>query len=307
MKTKNRRRERRRYAINRVLIMALCVLICAPLISAQSTPAGPTEDTLFFAGIRNTPGAEGLNAGQLNQVLESLREKTGWQSLHFNKAGILVCPAPDVFNGGSEAARRLLGGAIFGDKAYYLEAHNRSAAVSFARLEKGIDYVSHRTGAKITAHSLQIDFADFHQLQGHGPAIKAFDLGLVTLHELAHGVWQLRDAERAENEPGECETYVNQIRRELQLPERKTYVAKVHAGRLNVKNGTRLIAVLRFTRFVKKEEPAEQIDQADRIEHARQTKQVKQEKFFLQWEAEEVGPIIYGSRVGKPSITAAFQ
>lgn len=246
------------------------------------------EATRFRAGLRNAPGNERLNAGHLNQVLQSLRERTGWQALDFDEEGFLVCPQPNVFSGGSGAARRLLGEALFGAKAYDLEAHNRSQAVSFARLAPGTNYESSRTGVKISGYLVQIDFADFYELRGDGPALKAFDIGLVILHELAHGVWQLRDAARAEEEPGECETFINRIRRELQLPERRNYRAHVRLGRLNVKGGT-LIAELHFVSAVEKQG------------------QAKQKRFLLQWEVETVGAITIFDRAAKAGMTAAFR
>lgn len=240
--------------------------------------ATPAEAARFRAGVRNAPGKERLNAGQLNRVLLSLREKTGWQSLKFDEEGFLVCPAPQVFSGGSEAARRLLSAAIFGDAAYDLEVHNGSLAVTFARLAKGTDYEYYRTGAKISTRPVQIDFDDFHQLRGDEPARKAFDLGLVILHELAHGVWQLRDAASGDEEPGECETFINQIRRELHLPERQHYSASTRPG---THDRPQLIAELQFAHALKKQEPAEL------------AKQAKQKRFRLQWEVETVGTITY--------------
>lgn len=229
----------------------------------------------FRAGVRNTAGKKRLDASHLNRVLLSLREKTGWQSLKFDEEGFLVCPDPQAFSGGSEAARRLLGAAILGDAVYDLEVHNGSLAVTFARLAKGIDHEDLCTGAKISTYPVQIDFADFYQLRGDGPALKAFDLGLVILHELAHGVWQLRDAASGDEEPGECETFINQIRRELHLPERQHYSA---SARLGTANRPQLIAELHFTRALEKQG---------------QARQSKQKRFRLQWEAETVGTITY--------------
>lgn len=183
----------------------------------------------FCPGVRNVPGKRQLNTDQLNRVVESLREKTGWQSLRFDEDGFLVCPQPHVFSGGSQSARNLLSAAISGDRAYELEAHSFSLDVRFGRLVRGTDYLDDRTASKITGFPLQIDFADFYKLKGHDKAIKAFDLGIVILHELGHGVWQLRDTTFGKEEPGECENLINQVRRELTLPERRSYHAGIHA------------------------------------------------------------------------------
>lgn len=246
-------------------------------------------NTRFRAGLRNAPEQERLSVKQLQQVLQSLRDKTGWQGLFFDEESFLVCPEPAVFSGGSAAARRLLWAALNSKEAYDLEAHQHSRVVTFARLAPAIDFESRRTGAKIIAYPLQIDFADFQSLRGDGPALKAFDIGLVVLHELGHAVWHLRDALHAEDEPGECETYINLIRRELQLPERQNYLARVRPGTLNITAGTRLIAELFFARASGK--PG----------------QGKQDRFLLQWEAEMVGATTNLNWQAKPGFTASFR
>lgn len=243
----------------------------------------------FRAGVRNAPGKEQLSGKQLQQVLQSLRDKTGWQGLVFDEETFLVCPDPAAFTGGSAAARRLLWAALNSLEAYDLESHHHSRAVTFARLAPATDFESRRTGAKISAYPLQIDFADFQQLRGNGPAVKAFDIGLVVLHELGHAVWHLRDAAHAEDEPGECESYINLIRRELQLPERQNYIARVRPGTLNMLAGTRLIAELSFARTFEKQG------------------QLKQERFLLQWEAEVVGAVSNINWRPKPGLTAAIR
>ncbi len=255
-----------------IFVCFLLGVVCALFQTQRCNPAqaAPDETARFRAGLRNSPGRQRLNADQLDQVLLSLREKTGWQSLEFDAAGFLVCSDPRVFSGGSESARRLLGAAIFGGAVYELEAHNGSLAVAFARLADGANYESVQTGARISAHSLQIDFADFRQLRGEGPAIKAFDLGLLILHELAHGVWRLRDAAYGEEGPGECEAFINQIRRELRLPERQNYFARALPG---ASNRAQPIAELLFVRTLEKQG------------------QARREKFRLRWEAATVGPI----------------
>ncbi len=243
----------------------------------------------FRAGLRNAPGPEQLPVKQLQQVLQSLRDKTGWQDLFFDEETFLVCPEPARFSGGSAAARRLLWAALNSLEAYDLEAHQNSRAVTFGRLAPAVDFMSRRTGAKLSAYPLQIDFADFQQLRGDGPALKAFDVGLVVLHELGHAVWHLRDAAAVEDEPGECETYINLIRRELQLPERQNYVARVRSGTLNLLAGTRLIAELLFARTTEKQGG------------------LKQDRYLLQWEAETVGTITRFNWKEKPGLTAAFR
>lgn len=99
-----------------------------------------------------------------------------------------------------------------------------------------------------------------------------------------HGVWHLRDAASGEEELGECETFVNQIRRELRLPERENYAARV---RLSTHIYKRPIAELSFTRTSEKQGRA------------------RWERFLLRWEAEMVGVVIAFSHTRKPDMTAA--
>ncbi|MBI1765479.1 MAG: hypothetical protein HYR56_29025 [Acidobacteria bacterium] len=262
-------------------VFGMCVCVCLNV----AVCAGNTR---FRAGLRNAPGVEQLSVKQLQQVLQSLRDKTGWQSLYFDEEAFLVCPEPAVFSGGSAAARRLLWAALTSTAAYDLESHQHSRNVTFARLAPAVDFESRRTGARISAYPLQLDFADFQQLRGDGLALKAFDLGLVIFHELGHAVWRLHDAAQSEDEPGECESFINLIRRELQLPERQNYLARVRSGTLNLMLGTRLIAELYFARTSEKRG------------------QAKQERFLLQWEAETVGIISKPNWNAKPGLTAAF-
>lgn len=225
----------------------------------------------YRGGVRNAPEKPKLSAKQMQQVLKSLREKTGWAQLQFDAEGFLTCPNPSEFTGGSAAARQLLSAALASAEAFDLESHDRAAAIVFARLAAPTRYESRLTGKKIEVFPLQVDFGDFYQLRGDTAALKAFDLGLVILHELAHGVWHLPDARTVDEEPGDCESYINRIRRELGLPERLQYQARLRPGQLNLSSGTRMIAELAFGRRTEKGgKPAS-------------------ERLLVQWEAQVVG------------------
>ena len=219
-------------------------LLWALLLGLWLGDAVWAEAARYRGGVRNAPEKPSLSEKQLQQVLKSLREKTGWAQLAFDAEGFLVCPQPTECTHGSAAARQLLSAALASQRAFDLQAHDRSSQVVFARLAPGINYESRRTGEKIEVFPLQVDFGDFYQLRGDAAALKAFDLGLVILHELAHGVWQLPDARSEDEEPGECESYINRIRRELNMPERLQYQARLRPGSLNVAAGTKLIASL---------------------------------------------------------------
>jgi hypothetical protein len=69
---------------------------------------------------------------------------------------------------------------------------------------------------------VQIDFEDFSQVVGDERALAAFNVGWGLLHELDHVVYDSIDADEL-GETGVCETHINQMRRECDLPERAGY------------------------------------------------------------------------------------
>jgi hypothetical protein len=201
--------------------ISLLALVCtlAPLAYAQ------TDKWRFRAGLRNSSGSQRLSAMQLQSVLDSLRHKTGFPGMRFDEEGFLTLGDRTRIGGGSATARELLIAAVEGDKAFELESHDHSPAIAFARMGGGPVYNNFTTNARITVESLQLDFADFAQLHGSREALAAFDLGFALLHELAHGVYRLRDA-KDPGRLGECERHINRMRRELGLPERQQYSAR---------------------------------------------------------------------------------
>jgi hypothetical protein len=240
---------------------------------SPGNPSGMSDPLRYIGGVRNSPGPRRLNSKQQSLVLKSLREKTGLLDLSFDENGFLHAADPLHYTGGSAAARDLLLAALASDQAFDLEAHPRARHVAFARLGPATSYQSRLTGAQINVAPVELDFDDFAQLRGDKRAIAAFDIALVILHELAHGVLGLRDV-RSESDPlGECEAYINIIRRELNLPERQHYSARV-IERPNVM-GRSLIqqAELKFAGTTA------------------QNKGAKREEFLLVWEAIQVGRI----------------
>src|SRR5262245_65879503 len=103
-----------------------------------------------------------------------------------------------------------------------------SSNVAFAKLSNPLAYQHFSSGAKIDVYPLEIDFSDFSRLRGDRPALAAFDLGFVILHELGHAALGLRGDAGDPQGTGECEALINRIRRELNLPERQTYLAQSH-------------------------------------------------------------------------------
>jgi hypothetical protein len=178
-------------------------------------------------GLRNSAGPDQLSARQLELLAQSLREKTGWPALRFDEEGFLVLGDRTRSVGGSATARALLAATVDGAPAILLRNRRGVADVAFARVLAGATYAHRPTGQRIDTYWLELDFADFAQVRGGSEALAAFEPGFVALHELAHAVLALADDLSSTRALGECEAYVNRIRRELRLPERQHYTARL--------------------------------------------------------------------------------
>lgn len=253
------------------------LLLCPMLITAGiflSTVKSETRDPMrYMGGLRNSPDAKKLNPKQLDCILKSLREKTGFSEMFFDENGFLNLGDRAKFDGGSDTARALFSAAVDSSNSIDLQSHNHSPTVAFARLDRATIYQSRATGKVINVYPLEIDFSDFSKLRGDKQVIAAFDVGIVIMHEIAHAVLGLRDPTSETEGPGECEIHINRIRRELNLPERENYIARTRTVPFAPSIGTRDHAELTFVH------PGE----------ARGFS--KPQKFSLIWEAIAVGPI----------------
>ncbi|MFN0086754.1 MAG: hypothetical protein ACKVX9_15295 [Blastocatellia bacterium] len=248
-----------------------CAFIAA-LFSVWPALIIAMEDPFRYRpGLRNSPGAKRLNAKQLDAVVNSLREKTGFREMAFDEAGFLTIGDRTRFSGGSALARRMLTTAVDMAQAVELEFLNRSPLIAFAQLTNHLSLQNRSTGQRIESCTIQIDFADFAQLRGDRRARAAFDLGFVLLHELGHAVMGLHDSYDAEG-PGQCEDYINGIRRELNLPVRQTYIAQVRYFTLLNSFPIEAHAELVFA----EDAPGEK----------------GEGRSVLRWEANRVGPIV---------------
>lgn len=212
------------------LLNSFLFLLCTALV-AQAEKKQTAETMIYQGGIRNCAGDDALNKKEINQLLKSLQAKTGFQTLAFNEEGFLTIADPENYRGGSGTARRLLLAALASPRQFHLEKHNSAKQISFSRLAAGIAFRNLAKNINIEIVPLMIDFADYSHLFGDADALESFDLGMIFLHELVHGVHELKDVEIESDEIGECEQFMNAIRRELNLPERDRYVARtVNAG-----------------------------------------------------------------------------
>jgi hypothetical protein len=258
-------------------VLALA-LVCALAPLASSDPLR------FRPGLRNSAGKQRLSAPQLQTVLDSLRHKTGFLEMRFDESGFLTLGDRTRIAGGSATARALIIATVDGGQVFDLECHDHSLDIAFARLAAGRICHHGPTGARIEVKPLQLDFADFVHLSGNREALAAFDLGLVVLHELVHGVLHLQDAVNDTTRLGDCDEHVNRARRELELPERQHYsprLRKVGTPRI-------VLAELLFVRT------------------SGESSRVKAENFYVRWDAEKVAIInIASSRGDRGAMVAA--
>ncbi len=223
--------------IVRSVAMTLLVGILEALAFAQTISD--------LSGVRNSSGMRRLTDKQLQQIRETLSQKSGFVELGFDSQGALTLGNRQNTVGGSATARALLVAAVDSDNLYELENHDRSESVAFAQIFERGDRVISQTRKMSTVYQLQIDFADFGQLSGSNEAKASFDLGITLLHELVHGVFNLQDPQEM-NQIGDCDAHINQIRRELRLPERLYY----HPIVTTVKTGLSKIVIVAELEFV---------------------------------------------------------
>ena len=123
--------------------------------------------------------------------------------------------------GGSEAARSLLSKALSGNNIVILEDANNRSDVVFCKVIPG-RWKDKDPSQVPPVHIVLIDFADFDQLMGDRLALRAFDSAWGLLHEIDHVVENSGDSDKL-GSAGHCEDHLNQMRRELGLPERSEY------------------------------------------------------------------------------------
>jgi hypothetical protein len=171
----------------------------------------------FEPGIKDSPANAGLTFSQAEKLSQSLRNISGYSDLAFDERGYLVLGHRVA--GGSELARVLLRTAVESSEVFEVEGVEGSDIIAFGAF-LSTQFNSAERGA-VAYNRIQLDFKDFAELRGEANLQEAFDPGFVFLHELAHGVWELPD--EGHGGLGECEAFINQIRRQLGLPERVRY------------------------------------------------------------------------------------
>jgi len=166
-----------------------------------------------------------LPATHRHELVERLREITGWRDLDFDEHGALH--SGGAHTGGSAMARELLAAAISGEQFLILEDASGRSDVAFCRVVEG-RWIKDEA-SKPPAHIVLIDFADFTRVTGDRDALAAFNVGWGVLHEISHVVHDSLDPKHP-GEVGDCEHLINRMRRECDLAERAEYFFTFYPG-----------------------------------------------------------------------------
>jgi len=200
------RSQRRVPVLTRPFCLCTLLVLCLP---ALADPAERQTRIICRDELSQTRRVELAN---------KLRTITGWRDLEFDEHGSLRT-GEGVTIGGSETARSLLSKALSGTNMVILEDASDRSDVVFCKVIPG-RWKDSSPGPPV--HIVLIDFADFDHLMGDRPALSAFDAGWGLLHEIDHVIEGSADSDKL-GRAGHCEDRINQMRRELGLPERSEY------------------------------------------------------------------------------------
>ena len=177
-----------------------------------------------FGGVFST----NLSDQEKKRLIQDLKNKTGYQNIHFDKDNKLVIDATAEFKGGSALARKLLQDAVSSAYTRFNLVSVNSTEVAFASGDRGTQFDIDAPVKRATLYEVKIDFGDFNlYFLSDDEAKKGHTIGLVLMHELAHKLYDVKDEPNGDTDPGVLEnTFLNPIRRELGLAERVHYVAK---------------------------------------------------------------------------------
>ena len=228
---------------------------------------------VFASGTDNIVVRQNVSQSDREELAQRLRTITGWSSLSFNGDGALSIGDSSA-RSGSKSARDLLSKTFSGKRVILFEDATSRKDVVFCRVVLG--KLDRLPAAEV--HVVLIDFADFRQVTGDKQARAAFDVGWAVLHEIDHVVEDSEDPQ--DNVPGDCESHINRMRRELGLPVRNSYFFSY----LPVKNSGNVIS--RFVRlgFVDETDPSS-----------------KKKRYWLLWDAALVGGVVSDAESARAS------
>ena len=181
----------------------------------------------------------------LLEIEADLREKTGLQSIHFNRSGVLAYDPEDLEDLGSRRLRQTIVAAI-DDPKHIFEICDFSGSrhIHFAVTDEGtiverlkLVGSTYYPMGKVIVYRIQIDFSDYKNSQAYTPreVYNANTLGITLFHEIDHKVSYDPDdpipprGTRPDRSTARIRGVIentNTVRRELSLPIRETIYAK---------------------------------------------------------------------------------
>ena len=162
---------------------------------------------------------ESIQQEHRNELVEKLRTISGLPDLLFNKSGLLE-RGPNQGHKGSAEARKLIEQSLSGPRLIILEDSSSRSDVAFCQVHETLPKFDRAIPNRVFV--ILIDFTDFQNVMGDKRALAAFDVGWAFLHELDHIIADSHDP-HATLTSGECETHINNMRKELDLPIRMDY------------------------------------------------------------------------------------
>jgi RHS repeat-associated protein len=196
----------------------------------NDTHANDSTSWNLYAYVRNNPlkyidpfgeevyGTE-LNDTERQKLIEDWTKKTGYKDIQFVDDKLVIHVQAGRSGGSDAYADQLLDATTSTDIRLNLKSVD-SLKVSFAEVSPG----QYQRKERRMDFTVNIDFGDFDRLQGDKSAKDAFSVGIVTIHEFDHKIYDIRDKPYSTDDPGPLENkYINPGRRELGLPERLHY------------------------------------------------------------------------------------
>ena len=182
----------------KILMSLYLLLLCVVVVFSRASPA--------TGGIRLYQGQDSdRDRVALALLVADLRDITGDEELAFRDGTLQLGQSPRR----SILAHQLLKDAVNGAKEISVQFFHGN------EIEFGSTLVMTADRRRI-----ELDFSDFPACQGDENIRRAFSVGFVFLHELGHAT---RDLSDEGGRIGDCETRINEMRRECGYPLRSSY------------------------------------------------------------------------------------
>lgn len=237
----------------KILIKMVCLLLFLTLFSVSLNAETKSQSIVVRPE---------MPLVQREVLVQKLQTITGWNDLKFDDEGFLRLENSRPSNG-SATAREFLMKASTDEHLMVIEDASNRKDIVFCNVVEG-RWVNERLN-KPAVYVIQIDFADFDCLIGDKKALASFNEGWGLLHEISHVVNDSADAQH-KDELGECEAFINVMRRECGLAERAEYFHTFYPNKALSEFSTKLVRLAFDMKDAK-----------------------KKKRYWLMWDANVVG------------------